>query len=221
MMTRPPEGAPREPPAVDALLRQLQALDPPLVLPPVGHFQARVQARIAARQTPIGWRWRRRWRPLWAPILVTSLVLSLTLNVWRGTQDARREPPLPEGFSPTRGGGEAAAAVAQGDRALARGAYQAAARLYTAALQAEGRATALVLQKLAEAYYRLGQYPQARDAATAALVLAPWEARAYWYRGAALEVLGAPEQAMADWQAAARLGDQEAQIALQTRGLAW
>jgi tetratricopeptide (TPR) repeat protein len=111
--------------------------------------------------------------------------------------------------------------VAQGDRALARGAYQAAARLYTAVLQAEGRAPALVAQKLAEAWYRLGQYAQARDAATAALVLAPQEARAYWYRGAAQEKLGAPEQAMADWQAAARLGDQEAQTALQTRGLAW
>jgi tetratricopeptide (TPR) repeat protein len=104
---------------------------------------------------------------------------------------------------------------------MARGAYQVAERLYIAALQAEGRTTALVLQKLAEAYYQLGQYPQARDAATAVVVLAPQEARAYWYRGAAQEVLGAPAQAIADWQAAARLGDREAQTALQTRGLAW
>ena len=221
-MTRQHEGEPLEPPEVHVLLRQLQTLDPPLVMPPVGHFQARVQARIAARQTPVGGRWRLRWRPMWAPVLLTSLVLSLTLNVWLGTQASRLEPPLPEVFSPTRGGGEdAASVVARGDRAMARGAYQAAERLYTASLQAEGRATALVLQKLAEASYRLGQYPQARDAATAALVLAPQEARAYWYRGAALEILGAPEQAMADWQAAARLGDREAQIALQTRGLAW
>jgi tetratricopeptide (TPR) repeat protein len=155
-------------------------------------------------------------------VLVTGLVLSLTLNVWLGIQGARREPSLPEAFSPTRGGGEdAAAVVARGDRAMGRGAYAVAERLYTAALQAEGRTTALLLGKLAEVSYRLGRYPQARDAATAALVLAPQEARAYWYRGAAQEVLGATGQAIADWQAAARLGDLEAQSALRARRLAW
>ena len=191
-------------------------------MPPVGHFRARVQARIAARQTPVRARWRLRWRPVWAPVLLTGLVLSLTVNVWLGTQASRRELPLPEVFSPTRGGGEdVAAVVAQGDRAMARGAYPVAVRLYTAALQAEGRPTAQVVQQLAAAYARLGQYPQARDAATAAVVLAPQAARAYWYRGVAQEALGAPELAIADWQAAARLGDREAQAALQTRGLTW
>lgn len=221
-MTRQYEEEPLEPPEVDTLLRQLKILDPPLVMPTAGHFRARVQARITARQTLVGGRWSHRWRPVWAPVLLTSLVLSLTLNVWLGTQASRLEPPLPEVFSPTRGGGEeAVSVVVRGDRAMARGAYRVAERLYTASLQAEGHATALVLQKLAEAYYRLGEYSQARDAATAAVVLAPQEARAYWYRGATLEVLGAPEQAIADWQVAARLGDREAQTALQTRGITW
>jgi tetratricopeptide (TPR) repeat protein len=212
-MTRQNEGEPLESPEAYDLLRQLKALDPPLTMPAPAHFLTRVQARIATRQTPVRGRWRPFWRPVWAPVLLTSLVLSLTLNVWLGTQASRRESPLPEAFSPTRGGGEeAAAVVARGDRAMARGAT---------ALQAEGHATALVLRKLAEAYYRLGQYPQARDTATAALILAPQEARAYWYRGAAQEALGAPGQAIADWQTAARLGDREAQSALQIRGIAW
>ena len=67
----------------------------------------------------------------------------------------------------------------------------------------------------------MGQYRQARDAATATLVLASERAHAYWYRGMAQEALGQQPQAIADWQQATRLGDTEAQATLQARSLTW
>jgi tetratricopeptide (TPR) repeat protein len=99
------------------------------------------------------------------------------------------------------------------------GEYANAVEAYREVLQVDGRWVAPVLQKLAKVYLQLGQYRQAREAVTVVLVLAPEQGRAYWFRGVAQKALGQEEQAIQDWQEAARRGDREAQAALQARGL--
>jgi tetratricopeptide (TPR) repeat protein len=111
--------------------------------------------------------------------------------------------------------------VARGDHYAAAGKYDDAVRAYTAVLQVAGAPVVQVLRKLAGVYYHLGQYAQAIEVATAVLVLAPDEAQAYFYRGAAQDKLGHWAQAIQDWQRAARLGDPEARAALGAWGLAW
>jgi outer membrane protein OmpA-like peptidoglycan-associated protein len=81
-MTRQQDGDAREQPEVHELLRRLQRLDQPIVMPPQPYFQARVHARIAQRQAPMV-EWGRRLGHLsWAPLLALGLLLGLTLAVW-------------------------------------------------------------------------------------------------------------------------------------------
>ena len=150
------------------------------------------------------------------------------VNVWLGVRTLAPRPPL--GVVPLHEGDlvmtcgaaeDRAPQVQLGDQYVMVGAYASAVQAYEAFLQAEGHPVVQALQKLAGVQYQLGQYREARETATAMLVLAPDNARAYWYRGTAQEALGQQEQALQDWQHTVRLGDTEAQATLRVHGRPW
>ena len=151
-------------------------------------FAARIRAQMAqraARSEPLR---------LWVPVLATGFLLSLMLNVWWGAL-MWRVLPASHGLSGQPPRSHQWAASATGPRT-------------------GDTVETLLYRRLAESYLQSGRYAEARDAATAALVLNPEDAQAYWYRGTARAELGDQEQAVQDWSQAAQLGDAEARTAL-------
>lgn len=220
---------------IHVLMRGLQqlALDAEEEIP--ADFHATVMANVRALPQP---RQRGGWfarlfpvrSPVWVPALATVCVLSLGLNVWQGIeilQEAPHGPPSENRAYERRFLADFSRSpnlqVTQGDTYVTLGDYANALRAYEAFLQADKQApVAQVLRKVAGVQYQLGQYRQAMEAATAALLLNPQEAPAYRYRGMAVEALGHRAQAVQDLQQAARLGDDpEAQRILQGWGLSW
>ena len=209
------------------IMHWFATLPPRRTVEPSPQFPRKVMAQIAAQQarrTWWGWcaRLLRVESPAWVPALATGFVLSLGLNVWLGSQVRAPHGPSGEHLWLERTVEEGIRQVTQGDAYVAQRDYANALRAYETFLHADEEApVAQVLRKVAGVQYQRGQYLQAIEAATAALVLNLQEAQAYRYRGMAREALGDREQAAQDLQQAARLGDPEAQRLLQAWGLPW
>jgi tetratricopeptide (TPR) repeat protein len=156
---------------------------------------------------------------------VAGLVLSLGLNGWFGYEmdSLRQEVDAYKTRLTTRSGSTniPLEVELQAAQAEAAGLFAEATEAYERALQVSGAPVAALLRNLARVNVKLGQYAKAHETATAALVVAPNDARAYWYRGQAAKGLGESTKALEDWQQAARLGDRQAQQALQTQGMSW
>ncbi len=183
----PPQEGEQRDPDIDAAIRVLvdQAEVPP-------QFAGRIRAQLAQRQA------RSEPLRLWVAVLATGLILSLVLNVWWGALVWR------------------VLATHQGTSRPSTMSHELTANTTVPAIVPATGLTAetLLLRRLAESYLQAGHYAKARDAATAALVLNPDDAQAYWYRGTAQAALGKPEQAVQDWRHAAHLGDAESRTAL-------
>ena len=208
------------------LLQLLKTLEPPVVEPSLLHFRARVWNRITQRQERrrFGWQLALGWRPVWTLVPVAGLVLSLGLNGWFGYQTGRLRQELDayKAHLTTRSGGTSnLEGELQGDQAAAAGLFADAAQSYESALQSSGAPVATILSKLAGAYVQLGELDNAYETATAALIVAPHDAQAYWYRGLAAKGLGEPTKALENWKQAARRGHREAQQTLQAQGVTW
>jgi len=209
------------------LLRLLKMLEPTVVEPSLPYFRARMWHRITQRQERrhFGWTRTLRWHPAWTLVPVVGLLLSLGLNGWFGYQRNSLQEELnayKTGLT-TRSSNTniPLEAELQATQAEAEGLFAEAIDAYEHALQVSGPPVAALLRNLARVNVKLGQYAKAHETATAALVVAPNDARAYWYRGQAAKGLGESTKALEDWQQAARLGDREAQQTLQAQGLSW
>ena len=82
-------------------------------------------------------------------------------------------------------------------------------------------AIALAQRHTGEIYYRLHEYHKALQHLTSAIEQNPQDDLAYRYRGAAYEAVGQRQQAIMDFQSAARLGNEPAQQLLQSWGISW
>jgi tetratricopeptide (TPR) repeat protein len=209
------------------LLRLLKTLEPLVVEPSLPYFRARMWHRITQRQERrrVGWPLTLRWHPAWTLVPVAGLLLSLGLNGWFGYQRSslRQELDAYKTRLTTRSGNtniplEIELQAAQDEAA---GLFTEAIEAYEHALKVSGAPVDALLRKLARVNVKLGRYAKAHETATAALVVAPNDARAYWYRGQAAKGLGESTKALEDWQQAARLGDREAQQTLRAQGMSW
>jgi tetratricopeptide (TPR) repeat protein len=158
-------------------------------------------------------RQRRNWWKITSYAQAAVIVLAFAF-AWIGIQsDVSWKREL------TRSGdGKATQLLTQADQYAQEGKYEPAVEAYEAYVRMEeiaGKPVGAVLRKLAAVHYRFGRYAQAYEAASAAVLLTPLDACAYWYRGAAAYALGNTAQALQNWRQAKALGDSEAQQTIE------
>jgi len=167
------------------------------------------------------------WHRPWVTALATGLLFSVSLNTWLGYQvlEGHRQGTAPVGFggaeSGARGGQEPSPAAEPGDRTFTfRGGGPAETPPRPEEVQLPTEA-ALVQTLIAWAarYNHAGQYARSLPVASAALILDPQAALAFFYRGIAYHEMGQQARAIEDVRRAARLGVAQAHEVLQTWGV--
>lgn len=200
------------------------AIDPEEEVP--ADFYTRVIAKAQTLPRPRQRLWDRVWGWTWflTPALAGCLLISVAYNVREFflptplPQDTDRPLTL-EGLLRDRGSrGPTPPPLPSADQADLPDtpAYTQQLATYRATLQAYQLTVAPILRDMAAFQTQYGQYRQAMEAATAALLFNSTDAPAYRFRGLAARALGNNAQACRDLQQATALGDAEARETLRT-----